>query len=218
MQHFIVGYGLLAIFVLMAAESACIPFPSEVTMLLGGAISAGAVSASHPTLAAVIISGTSGNLAGSYLAWWVGRRWGQPALRQWGRYAGLRPQEVERAQRWFLRRGTPSVFWARLLPGIRAFISLPAGIARVPGIRFGLYTVAGCLCWTAALAVAGFAVGAAWQSLADALGGPSLVVIIVCLIGGAALAYRAVRRFRATRAGDETISGTDIFDVAASNR
>ena len=218
MQHFIVSYGLLAIFVLMTAESACVPFPSEVTMMLGGAISAGAVSGSHPTLAAVIISGTLGNVAGSYLAWWAGRRWGQSALRRWGRYAWLRPQEVERAQLWFLRRGMSSVFWARLLPGIRAFISLPAGIAEVPGVRFGLYTVAGCLPWTAALAVAGYAVGATWQSLAHAMRGPSLVVASLCLVGGAALAYRAVRRSRTTRVDDEVISGTDISDAMVSTR
>jgi membrane protein DedA with SNARE-associated domain len=217
-QHFIVSYGLLAIFVLMAAESACVPVPSEVTMLLGGAISAGAVSGSHPTLAAVIASGTLGNVAGSYLAWWAGRRWGPQALHRWGRYVGLRPREVERAQRWFLRRGVSSVFWARLLPGIRTFISLPAGIAEVPGVRFGLYTAAGCLPWTAALAVTGYAVGAAWQSLAEAMRGPSFVVVIVCLAGGAALTYRAVRRSRTTQVDDEIISATDIPAAALSKR
>jgi hypothetical protein len=98
MPHFLVSYGLLAIFVLITAESACVPVPSEVTMLLGGAISAGAVSGSHPTLAAAIVSGTAGNLAGSYLAWWAGRRWGQPVLHRRGRYAGLRPRELARAR------------------------------------------------------------------------------------------------------------------------
>ncbi|HTQ16804.1 DedA family protein [Mycobacterium sp.] len=215
MQHFIVSYGLFAIFVLMAAESACLPVPSEVTMLLGGAISTGAVAGSHPTLAAVIISGTLGNVAGSYLAWWAGRRWGQSALRRWGRYAWLRPRDVERAQRWFLRRGTSSVFWARLLPAIRTFISLPAGIAQMPPIRFGLYTVAGCLPWTGALAVAGYVVGANWRSLEEAMRGPSYVVAVACLAGGAALVYLAAHR---NRMNDEILSGTDISDRMLSKR
>ncbi|WP_245714026.1 DedA family protein [Nocardia vaccinii] len=148
MQQLILSYGLIAIFVLMAAESACLPIPSEVTMMLGGALAAGAVSGPHPNLIAVIVAGTAGNVAGSYLAWLIGRYGGRPALHRWGRYVLLRPEEIDRAQDWFVRRGAMSVFWARLLPGIRTFISLPAGIAAMPPLRFGAYTLAGCLPWT----------------------------------------------------------------------
>ncbi|MCC3313802.1 DedA family protein [Nocardia africana] len=179
MQHLILTYGLVAIVVLMAAESACIPIPSEVTMLLGGALAAGAVGGAHPNLVAVIVAGTLGNVAGSYLAWLAGRWGGRPALHRWGRYVLLRTEEVDRAQEWFDRHGRAAVFWARLLPGIRTFISLPAGIAEMPGMRFGIYTVAGCLPWTAALAIGGYFAGANWRHVEDVLRGPSYAVAAV---------------------------------------
>ncbi len=193
MQHLILTYGLVAIVVLMAAESACIPIPSEVTMLLGGALAAGAVGGTHPDLVAVIVAGTVGNVAGSYLAWLAGRWGGRPALYRWGRYVLLRTEEVDRAQDWFDRHGRAAVFWGRLLPGIRTFISLPAGIAEMPALRFGLYTVAGCLPWSAALAVAGYFAGANWKHVEDLLRGPSYVIAAVA---GAAIVAAAVLYLR----------------------
>ncbi|GAB2451888.1 DedA family protein [Nocardia tengchongensis] len=198
MQHLIVTYGVSAILLLMVAESACIPIPSEVTMLLGGALAAGAVSGAHPNLIAVIAAGTAGNVIGSYLAWLAGRYGGRPVLHRWGRYIFLRSHDIDRAHDWFQRRGAASVFWARLLPGIRTFISLPAGIAEMPATRFGLYTLAGCLPWTAALAVAGYAVGANWQQLEDTLRGPSYA--IAGLAGIAIVAAVVVVRRRQRRA------------------
>ncbi|WP_216892028.1 DedA family protein [Nocardia alni] len=195
MQHLILTYGVASVFVLMLAESACIPIPSEVTMLLGGALAAGAVSGPHPNLITVIAAGTLGNVAGSYLAWLVGRYGGLPILHRWGRYLFIRREELDRAQDWFVRRGASSVFWARLLPGIRTFISLPAGIAEMPAGRFGLYTLAGCLPWTAALAIAGYAVGADWPSVENAIRGPGYV-IAACVVLAAIAAFLVVRRRR----------------------
>ncbi|WP_067676765.1 DedA family protein [Nocardia miyunensis] len=196
MQHLILTYGLTAILLLMAAESACIPIPSEVTMLLGGALAAGAVSGPHPNLIAVIVAGTAGNVLGSYLAWLVGRYGGRAALHRWGRYIFLRTEDIDRAQDWFVRRGASSVFWARLLPGIRTFISLPAGIAGMSAARFGLYTLAGCLPWTAALAVAGYGVGANWHHLEDTLRGPSYLVAALVVLAIAVAVVVVVRRRR----------------------
>ena len=99
MQHLIATYGLLAVWVLMAAESACIPVPSEVTMLFAGALAAGAVSGPHPSLTAVIVAGTLGNVVGSYLAWLVGKYGGRPGLRRWGRYVGLRTSRDRQSSR-----------------------------------------------------------------------------------------------------------------------
>jgi membrane protein DedA with SNARE-associated domain len=197
MQHLILSYGLTAILLLMAAESACIPIPSELTMLLGGALAAGAVSGPHPSLIAVIAAGTAGNVIGSYVAWLAGRYGGRPALHRWGRYIFLREHEIDRAQDWFVRRGSASVFWARLLPGIRTFISLPAGIAGMPAGRFGLYTLAGCLPWTAALALAGYGVGANWQHLEKTLQGPSYIIaglVVVAIAVGMGVVLRRRRR------------------------
>ena len=184
MQQFIASYGYLAIFVLMVAESACIPVPSEVTMVFGGALAAGAVAGAHLNLALVIAVGVAGNVVGSYIAWGVGAYGGRAAWRRWGRYVLLRPSDIDRADRWFDRHGTKAVLFGRLLPVVRTFISLPAGIARMPPVRFGIYTLIGCIPWTAALAWAGYAVGANWQHVVSAFHGVTyaLVAVIVLLV------------------------------------
>ena len=144
MQQFIASYGYLAIFVLMVAESACIPVPSEVTMVFGGALAAGAVAGAHLNLPLVIAVGVAGNVAGSYIAWGVGAYGGRAAWRRWGRYVLLRPSDIDRADRWFGRHGTKAVFFGRLLPVVRTFISLPAGITRMSPVRFGKIGRASC--------------------------------------------------------------------------
>src|ERR1700742_3386682 len=129
MQHFIATYGYLAVFILMLAESACIPVPSELIMTFGGALAAGAVPGTSLNLAGVIIAGVAGNVAGSYIAWAVGRYGGQAALRRWGGKVWLREHDLEVADLWFGRYGPRAVLLGRLLPVVRTFISLPAGIA-----------------------------------------------------------------------------------------
>ena len=202
MQQFIASYGYLAIFVLMLAESACIPVPSELIMTFGGALAAGAVPGTHLNLIGVILAGTAGNVAGSYIAWAVGRYGGQPALNRltqgkWGRRLRLREHDVDRAVAWFDRYGNKAVLIGRLLPVVRTFISLPAGIAGMPPLRFGIYTTLGCLPWTAALAVAGYAVGANWESIANAFHGPSYIIAGIVLVAIVVAAWRYARRRRA---------------------
>jgi membrane protein DedA with SNARE-associated domain len=196
-QHFIASYGYLAIFVLMVAESACIPVPSEVTMVFGGALAAGAVAGAHLDLALVIAVGVAGNVVGSYIAWGVGAYGGRSAWRRWGKYVLLRPGDIDRADRWFDRHGTKAVFFGRLLPVVRTFISLPAGIARMNPARFGVYTLAGCIPWTAALAWAGYAVGANWQHVAGAFHGATYaiagVIVALVVVAVALLVRRHIR-------------------------
>jgi membrane protein DedA with SNARE-associated domain len=153
MQHFIATYGYVAIFLLMLLESACIPVPSELIMTFGGALAAGAVPGTSLNLAGVIIAGVAGNVAGSYIAWAVGRYGGQAALRRWGRRLRVRDHELERANQWFDRYGPQAVLIGRLLPVVRTFISLPAGIAGMDPVRFGIYTTIGCIPWTATRAM-----------------------------------------------------------------
>ena len=205
MQQFVTHYGYWAVLVLMLAESACIPIPSEVTMLLGGALAAGAVAGTHLSLAGVVAAGVVGNVAGSYLAWAVGWRGGRPAWRRWGRFVRLNEHDIDRAERWFDRHGAKAVFFARLLPVIRTFISLPAGIARMPAARFGIYTTAGCIPWTLALAWAGYAVGANWQRVADAFHGPTYAIAAVVVL---ALAAALLLRWRRTRAASRSAAET----------
>jgi membrane protein DedA with SNARE-associated domain len=181
-QQFISNYGYLAVFVLMLAESACIPLPSELTMPFAGALSAGAVAGAHLNLVLAIAAGVAGNVAGSYLAWGIGIYGGRAAWHRWGRYVLLRDDDIDRAERWFGRHGGKAVFFGRLLPAVRTFISLPAGLARMPPVRFGIYTVLGCIPWTAALAYAGYLVGKNWGNVASALHGPSYALAALLLL------------------------------------
>jgi membrane protein DedA with SNARE-associated domain len=196
-QHFISSYGYLAVFLLMLAESACIPVPSELTMPFAGALSAGAVVGTHMNLLLAIAAGVAGNVAGSYLAWGVGAYGGRAAWRRWGRYILLRDHDIDRAERWFGRHGGKAVFFGRLLPAVRTFISLPAGLARMPPARFGIYTVLGCIPWTAALAWAGYLVGKNWTNVASALHGPSLVLgglLVLLVVVALVMLWRRRRR------------------------
>lgn len=194
MQHFIATYGYLAIFLLMVAESACIPVPSELIMTFGGALAAGAVPGTRLNLIAVIIAGVLGNVVGSYIAWAVGRYGGQPALRRWGGRFWLRERDLDRANFWFDRYGARAVLIGRLLPVVRTFISLPAGIAGMEPVRFGIYTTIGCIPWTAALAYAGYAVGANWQSIVNGFHGPTYIIAAVVVIALALAVWRYARQ------------------------
>jgi membrane protein DedA with SNARE-associated domain len=197
--HFIATYGYLAVFALMVAESACIPVPSELIMTFGGALAAGAVPGTRLNLIVVIIAGVAGNVVGSYIAWAVGRYGGQPALRRWGGRFWLREHDLDRANRWFARYGARAVLIGRLLPVVRTFISLPAGIAGMEPVRFGIYTTIGCIPWTAALAYAGYAVGANWQSIVNGFHGPTYIIAAVVVIALAIAVWRYARQRKAER-------------------
>lgn len=196
MQNLISSYGYLAILLLMLLESACIPVPSELIMTFGGALAAGAVPGTKLNLAGVIIAGVAGNVAGSYVAWAVGRYGGQPALRRWGRRLRIREHDLDRATAWFDRYGARAVLIGRLLPVVRTFISLPAGIAGMAPVRFGIYTMLGCIPWTAALAAAGYAVGANWHSIVTGFQGPTYIVAALIVIALAIAVWRYVRAHR----------------------
>ncbi|MCW2892074.1 MAG: DedA family protein [Actinomycetia bacterium] len=207
MQNFIAQYGYLAVFLLMLAESACIPIPSEVIMLFGGALSAGAVAGAHPSLVGIIVAGVLGNVAGSYIAWAVGKYAGQAAVRRWGHRVGIRDREVDRAVAWFDRHGNSAVLVGRVVPVVRTFISLPAGFAGMPPVRFGVYTTLGCIPWTAALAIAGYALGSNWQSVANGFHGPTYAIAAIVVVAIAAAAIVHFRRSRRNRGGTEGTRG-----------
>jgi membrane protein DedA with SNARE-associated domain len=192
-------YGYAAIFVLMLLESACVPIPSEVTMLVGGALTTTAFAGAGNELnfVAVAVAGILGNLIGSLLAYWAGAAGGRPLVDRFGRYLLIRPHEVDRAQDWFGRRGQSAVFGARLLPVIRTFISLPAGVARMPLKRFTVYTLLGCVPWVFGLTWIGAVLGGRWEKAAKYIQpigwliGLALVAGIVVWI---ARRYTVVRR------------------------
>jgi len=202
-QGFIVDeigrYGYAAVFVLMVLESACIPIPSEVTMLFGGALASPAFSGSGRELDLVLVSltGAVANLVGSWLAYWVGSVGGLPLARRWGRYLLVRPHEIDRAHEWFERHGEAAVFFSRLLPVIRTFISLPAGVARMPFGRFSVYTLLGCLPWTSALAGIGYVLGENWAAAERVLRPISWLVALALAALAASWVVHRVRRIRA---------------------
>jgi membrane protein DedA with SNARE-associated domain len=200
MEHlitdYVLQYGYLAVFVLMVLESACIPVPSEVTMLFGGALANGAFLASlgqqgeHLNFVVVALVGAFGNLVGSWIAWGVGYRGGRPLIERWGRYVFLREHELDRAEVWFQRRGQVAVLVSRLLPVVRTFISLPAGVAQMRFTRFSLYTFLGCLPWTFALTAVGYALGSQWDVVERYMRPVSYTVAAVCLVAIAWWFYR----------------------------
>jgi membrane protein DedA with SNARE-associated domain len=211
-QHFIGSYGYLAILLLMVAESACIPVPSELTMPFGGAIAAGAVAGVHLSLPLVIAAGVAGNVIGSYLAWAAGRYGGEAAARRWSSFLGGQ-SGIERAQRWFDRYGGRAVLIGRLLPVVRTFISLPAGYAHMRPVRFGVYTVVGCVPWIGGLAWAGYAAGANWQRVQHLVNTPAYIIAgLIALLIIAGIVVAIVRR-RKRRSAAPPVPAADPASV-----
>jgi membrane protein DedA with SNARE-associated domain len=189
--------GLAGVFVLMLAESACIPIPSEATMLFAGFN----VSNGEYSLLAATAVGSFANLVGSWLAYWVGYAGRVDLLEKHGSKLHIKKSHLEWADRWFERHGDATVFFARMVPIVRTFISLPAGVARMPFLRFSLFTVAGCIPWVLMLTFIGKQAGDNWENWKDKLHYVDYAVIAAIVIGGAYLLVRARRR-RKTGGGD----------------
>ena len=193
MQRWITDYGYLAIFLLMLAESACIPFPSEVTMLVGGWY----VADGNLDFFWVGTWGVMGNLVGSWHAYWLGRTGGRELLDRYGKYVLIRSHDIDKAEIWWDKHGDSATFFSRLLPVIRTFISVPAGIAEMPFGKFTLYTFLGVIPWTFALTYGGVLVGDNWERIADSFTVPSIVIGLLLLI---AVIVWFVRRRRQKKA------------------
>jgi membrane protein DedA with SNARE-associated domain len=200
--HFVRDAGLPAVFLLMVADSACVPIPSEATMMFAGfAVASPGQSAAHHhlTILGVVLAGVLGNLVGSWIAYGVGRGGRLELVERHGRWLRLTPAHLAWADRWFARYGAPAVFFSRMVPIVRTFISLPAGIARYPFVRFTVLTIAGCVPWVLGLAIAGHAVGANWTSVRNSF---DYVDYSVVALAALALAYAIVRRQRRRRPVD----------------
>jgi membrane protein DedA with SNARE-associated domain len=181
---------------LMAIESACIPFPSEIIMPLAGWM---LIKAHLLPLYWVFIAGAFGaigNTVGSVVAYVVGMWAGRPLLNKYGRYILLSRHDLDMADRWFSRSGGWTVFVSRLLPVVRTYISLPAGIARMNMVKFLVYTFTGSFIWSTGLAYGGYLLGDNWDKLRNAMRpfDPVFIAIIVILIG--LYVYRHIRHLR----------------------
>jgi len=187
--------GLLGIFILMLLESACIPVPSEATMLFAGFN----VSDGEYSLFAAVAVGSFANLVGSWIAYGVGYYGRVDVLEKHGRKLHIKKSHLEWADRWFERHGDATVFFTRMLPIIRTFISLPAGVARMPFWRFSALTLAGCIPWVLMLTVIGQQAGENWESWKDSLHYVDYAVVALIVIG---VGYLLVRRRRGDPPGD----------------
>ena len=196
MEHWVTTYGYAAIFLLMLAESACIPFPSEVTMLVGGWYAADG----RLDFFLVGVAGVLGNLVGSWIAYAVGRVTGRELLDRYGKYVLIRSHDIDKAEVWWEKYGEAATFFSRLLPVIRTFISLPAGIARMPFGKFTLYTFLGCIPWTFALTWAGVLVGDNWERVLGYFDIPTFIIGGLLL---AAAVFWYLRRRRQKNAAQE---------------
>ena len=185
--------GLPGIFVLMVLESACIPVPSEATFLFAGFN----VSRGEYSLTAVVAVGTFANVVGSWIAYAVGYYGRVDILEKHGRKIHLKPSHLEQADDWFARYGSATVFFTRMLPIIRTFISLPAGVARMPFWRFTILTTLGCIPWILMLTLIGREVGDNWETWKDSLHYVDYAVLLFIVVG---LIYLLVRR-RSSRGG-----------------
>jgi membrane protein DedA with SNARE-associated domain len=193
---FIGSAGVAGVFVLMVLESACIPVPSEAIMLFAGF----SVSEGEMTLFAIVAAGVLGNLVGSWIAYSVGY-FARIDLLERNRLIHISPKHLQWADNWFKRYGDATVFFTRMLPIIRTFISLPAGVARMPFWRFTAFTIAGCTPWVLMLALIGRSVGDNWEQWRHNLGYLDYLVV-AAILGG--VAYLLVRRRRARTAGTES--------------
>jgi membrane protein DedA with SNARE-associated domain len=182
---FIGSAGLPAVFVLMALESACIPVPSEAIMLFAGF----SVSEGDLTLFGIVAAGVLGNIVGSWLAYAAGY-YGRLELLEKNRLIHISHKHLEWADHWFERYGSATVFFTRMMPIIRTFISLPAGVARMPFWRFTALTAAGCIPWVLMLAVIGREVGDNWEQWRDKLHYLDYAVLAAIVAGGIYLLIR----------------------------
>ncbi len=154
---------------LMGIESAAIPFPSELIMPLAGWLLIEAKGDSAWMLGMAAFYGALGNLLGSWIAYYMSLKGGRPLLRKYGKYVLVTQHEVERAEEWFQKYGELAVFVSRLLPVVRTFISVPAGIARMNIWRFSFYTFVGSYPWSLGLAYGGYKLGENWEDLREVM-------------------------------------------------
>ena len=179
--------GLPGVFLLMVAESACIPIPSEATMLFAGFN----VSDGQYSLFAAVTVGVAANVVGSWIAYAVGYYGRSELLEAHGSKLHIKKSHLDWADRWFERYGDATVFFTRMLPIIRTFISLPAGVARMPFWRFTAFTVAGCVPWVFLLGFIGKQAGDNWDQWKDSLHYVDYAVAAMIVVG---ITYLLIRR------------------------
>jgi membrane protein DedA with SNARE-associated domain len=212
MTGFLESAGIYAIILFGVLEAMCIPISSELTFLLGGALAGGALGAghAHPSLVLVIIAGTLAELVGSYISYGVGRVGGHPLVRRWGRYVLVTESDVARAERFLAGRGAWALPVARMLPFVRAFASIVAGLVEIPPVRFGILNLIGTLIYIVALSSIGYSLGHEWSKVNHGITDVGYVVAAVVVIAIVAFVIYRLREFRReAAAGAASGAGAD---------
>jgi membrane protein DedA with SNARE-associated domain len=182
--------GVAGIFVLMLLDSACVPTSSEAIMLFAGF----KVADGRFTMLEVVLAGAAGNVVGSWVAYGVGYFGRIELVERHGKWLHITPKQLAWADRWFERHGDATVFFSRMVPVVRTFISLPAGVAKMPFWRFTLLSTLGIIPWVLAFAILGKQVGNRWDDWQERLHYLDYAIVAAILVG---IAYLIVRRRRA---------------------
>jgi membrane protein DedA with SNARE-associated domain len=194
-EHLLLHWGYPAIFVVAFIEAICIPFPSEITFGFTGALAA----EGHLSLAAVIAVGVAGEFLGSLAAYVIGRTGGRALVERHGKYVLLSGRDVDRATSFMARVGAPAVLIGRMVPLLRAFISLVAGIGEVPPVRFALSSFVGTAIYGSALASIGYALGTGWHRIVKGFTAASIVVVALIVLSLAVAVWHRWRTLRDER-------------------
>jgi len=192
MESFLTSAGYAALILFGFLEAACIPISSEITFGFAGVLA----YQGHLNLVLVIIIGSLAELAGSYASYWVGRAGGRPLVSRLGRYVLLTESDVDRAERFLEGRGAWAIPVGRMLPFIRAFTSLVAGLVRVPALRFGVLSLIGTVIYATVLSLIGYGLGSAWQRISHGLTVAGYALFAVVVIAIAAFVVYRLRQFR----------------------
>jgi membrane protein DedA with SNARE-associated domain len=208
MTSFLISHAIYAVIIFGVLEAACVPISSELTFLLGGAVASGAIPGTHqhPSLLLVIVIGTLAELVGSYISYGVGRVGGKPLVHRWGRYLLITESDVARAERFLVGRGAWALPVARMLPFIRAFASIVAGLVDIPPLRFGVLSGIGTLVYVVLLSSIGYKIGGEWSKVNHSLSMISYIVVavvVVAIIGFVVIRLREFRREAAAAAPRE---------------
>ncbi len=200
MQGFLESHAIYAIVLFGVLEAMCIPISSELTFLLGGAVASGALAGQgvhqHPSLVLVIVLGTVAEIVGSFIAYGVGRAGGRPLVHRFGKYLLVTQNDVDRAERFLVGRGAWALPVARMLPVIRAFASIVAGIVEVPPVRFGVLNLIGTLIYVVVLSSVGYSLGGEWTKFNKTFSDASYVLAGIVVLGIAAYVIHRLREFR----------------------
>lgn len=177
--------GYLGVFLAMVAESTIVPIPSEIILPFAGFLvsdhSIEPLTHSEWNFWIVVVVGIAANTIGSLFGYALGAKLGRPFLDRWGRYLLVRKHEVDQAESFFARWGSPTAFFSRLLPGIRTVISFIAGVSHMPIRRFTIYSTLGAIPWTIALVYAGTVLGSNWTRIRDDLKPFDTLILLACV-------------------------------------